>query len=67
MKTPVLAQIRRCVRDLLVQTGGGTAVIFAIALPVLVLAVGGGFDLSNAMSHRQKVANALEIACASLR
>lgn len=64
MKISFLGQIRRCVRSLLVHTGGSTAVTFAIALPVLVLAVGGGFDLSNAMSHRQKIANALEIACA---
>ena len=47
----------------IVDRTGGTAVAFALSLPVLALAVGGGFDLSNAMNHRQKIANALEIAC----
>jgi len=63
MKLSYLGQMIRRVRQLLVHTGGSTAVTFAIAVPVLVLAVGGGVDLSNAMAHRQKIANALEIAC----
>ncbi|MEY4241645.1 MAG: hypothetical protein RJA14_1341 [Pseudomonadota bacterium] len=63
MRVSFLSQIRRCVRNLLAHTGGSTAMTFTIALPVLVLAVGGGVDLMNAMSHRQKIASALEIAC----
>ncbi len=42
---------------------GGTALIFGLTLPALILVAGGGFDLTTAMSHRQKIASALEVAC----
>lgn len=42
---------------------GGVALTFALALPLLALAVGGGIDVSNALSYRQKLASALELGC----
>jgi Flp pilus assembly protein TadG len=42
---------------------GSTSVVFAVSLPVLVLAVGGGTDLTKAMGHRQQIASAVEKAC----
>jgi hypothetical protein len=45
------------------DTGGNIAMIFALSLPMLILVSGGGIDLTQAMSHRQKLASALEVAC----
>ncbi len=38
--------------------------MFAISLPVLLLAVGGGIDLSRALAYRQQLSNAVDLACA---
>lgn len=42
---------------------GTTAVMLGLAAPVLLLAVGGGIDMSRAAAQRQKIATALELAC----
>jgi len=42
---------------------GNMALIGAISLPVLVLAVGGGIDLSHAYWTRQELTNVVELSC----
>jgi Flp pilus assembly protein TadG len=42
---------------------GVSALTFALALPMLALAVGGSIDLSRAAAKRQAIANAVELAC----
>lgn len=50
-------------RSFLKDTSGSTALIFGLALPVLMLAVGGGIDYSQAASRRQAIASAVELGC----
>jgi Flp pilus assembly protein TadG len=45
------------------DTRGVTALTFALALPGLSLAVGGGIDLSRAAAQRQQIANVVELGC----
>jgi Flp pilus assembly protein TadG len=42
---------------------GVTALTFGLALPAIALAVGGGIDLSQAASRRQRIASAVELGC----
>jgi Flp pilus assembly protein TadG len=51
------------VRRLAADQGGASAVILALALPMLMLATGGAIDFSRAASKRQTIANGLELSC----
>lgn len=42
---------------------GVSALMFGLAAPMLMLAVGGGIDYSQAVSRRQRIASAVELAC----
>ncbi|WP_332697531.1 TadE/TadG family type IV pilus assembly protein [Bosea sp. (in: a-proteobacteria)] len=50
-------------RSFLKDARGSTALIFGLAVPALVLAVGGGIDLSRAVAQRQRIASAVELGC----
>lgn len=50
-------------RSFLEDVRGVTALTFGLALPGLALAVGGGIDLSQAASRRQRIASAVELGC----
>lgn len=55
----VLGFLKRALAD----RSGTSAVIFALTLPVVMLALGGGIDYSLATSLRQQAASSAEIAC----
>lgn len=50
-------------RSFLKDIRGVTALTFGLALPAVVLAVGGGIDLSRAAAQRQRIASAVELGC----
>lgn len=50
-------------RSFLKDLRGATALTFGLALPAIALAVGGGIDLSQAASRRQRIASAVELGC----
>lgn len=50
-------------RSFLKDTRGSTALIFGLGLPALMLAVGGGIDLTRAAAQRQRIASAVELGC----
>lgn len=50
-------------RSFLKDARGSTALIFGLAVPALILAVGGGIDLSRAAAQRQRIASAVELGC----
>lgn len=50
-------------RSFLKDARGSTALIFGLGLPVLMLAVGGGIDYTQAAARRQKIASAIELSC----
>lgn len=50
-------------RSFLADVRGVSALLFGLALPVVALAVGGGIDLSQAASRRQRIASAVELGC----
>jgi len=50
-------------RSFLKDVRGVTALMFGLALPAVALAVGGGIDLSQAASRRQRIASAVELSC----
>lgn len=49
--------------SLMKDTRGATAVVLSLAVPVLVLAVGGGVDLTVAAAQQQRIASAVELGC----
>ncbi|WP_336488853.1 TadE/TadG family type IV pilus assembly protein [Methylobacterium nigriterrae] len=42
---------------------GGIAVILAIALPVILVGIGGSIETSRAIAYRQRLSSAVELAC----
>jgi Flp pilus assembly protein TadG len=50
-------------RSFLKDARGVTALMFGLATPALVLAVGGGIDLSQAAARRQRIASEVEMGC----
>lgn len=50
-------------RTFLKDARGSTALMFALSLPVLALAVGGGIDYSQAAARRQAIASVVELSC----
>ena len=50
-------------RSFLKDARGVSALMFGLATPMLMLAVGGGIDYSQAVSRRQRIASAVELAC----
>lgn len=50
-------------RRFLKDARGSTALLFALGLPVLTLAVGGGIDYSQAAARRQAIASVIELSC----
>lgn len=50
-------------RCFLKDARGVSALMFGLATPMLMLAVGGGIDYSQAVSRRQRIASAVELAC----
>lgn len=50
-------------RGFLANTRGNMSLIGALSLPVVVLSVGGGIDMSRAYSMRQDLANVVEMSC----
>lgn len=50
-------------RSFLKDARGVSALMFGLAAPVLVLAIGGGVDYSQAAARRQRIASAVELAC----
>lgn len=45
------------------STAGNVSMLAALSLPVLVLAVGGGIDVTHAYAVRQNLANVVELSC----
>lgn len=56
-------RIFECIGRFIRERGGSTAVVFAVSVPALLLSVGGGIDLSRAIGYRQKLSNAVDLAC----
>jgi hypothetical protein len=54
---------RSVFRALLRDDSGNIALLAGLSLPVLLLAVGGGIDLTRAYSTRQELANVVELSC----
>ncbi|AMJ58943.1 TadE/TadG family type IV pilus assembly protein [Bosea sp. PAMC 26642] len=50
-------------RALIADQRGVSSVMLAVSLPVIVLSVGGGIDMTRAIALRQQVASAIELAC----
>lgn len=50
-------------KGLIADRRGVSSVLLAVSLPVIVFAVGGGIDMTRAISLRQKVASSIELAC----
>lgn len=50
-------------RSFLRDVQGNISLIAALSLPVLVLSVGGGIDMSHAYSVRQELTNVVELSC----
>lgn len=51
-------------RSFLKDVRGLSALMFGLATPAVMLAVGGGVDYSQAASRRQRIASAVELGCA---
>lgn len=51
------------VHTLLKDARGGIALVFALGLPVLLIAVGGAVEISRSVSTRQRLASAVELTC----
>jgi Flp pilus assembly protein TadG len=50
-------------RSFVKDVRGVSALMFGLGLPAVALAVGGGIDLSQAASRRQRIASAVELGC----
>lgn len=50
-------------KNLIADRRGVSSVLLAVSLPVIVFAVGGGIDMTRAISLRQRVASTIELAC----